>query len=292
MEANLLDHATAHLRRHAAGAAVPCKVCDGQTALFDVVDFAKTCDAKLYPAGLVAVPVYYRRCSACGFVFTDFFDDFTPQQWSAQLYNDEYYRSVDPAYADERPLNNARGVDHLLRRYRQSTIGLDYGGGSGRTCGRLRELGYRFDTFDPFGARSLTPEFAGRYNFCTAFEVAEHTPDPRGFLGAIVELASPERLGILVGTQLLDGIVSDASRLSWWYAGPRNGHISLYSRRSMQLLAQRFGLDYTPFSSRTHLLTRHWSAREAWWLLARGKMVGRLDRLARRPSRGAAAAAA
>jgi len=292
LDAQLLDHAVAHLRRQAAGVATPCKVCDGATALFDVVDFAKTCDARLYPAGLTAVPVYYRRCSACGFIFTDFFDDFTPQQWSAQLYNDDYYRSVDPAYADERPAHNARGVDHLLRHLKQRTIGLDYGGGSGRTCAHLREMGYRYDTVDPFGARSLTPEFAGRYNFCTAFEVAEHTPDPRGLVQAIVELASPQRLAILIGTQLHDGIASDAARLSWWYAAPRNGHISLYSRRSMQLLAERFGLHYTPFSARTHLLTRHWSAREAWWLLARGKLIGRLDRLVHRPVRSAAAAPA
>lgn len=292
MEAALLDHAVAHLRRHGAGAVVPCKVCDGATALFDVVDFAKTCDARLYPAGLAAVPVYYRRCDSCGFIFTDFFDDFTPQQWSAHIYNDDYYRSVDPAYADQRPANNARGVDQLLRQRKPGIVGLDYGGGSGRTCAHLRELGYRYDTFDPFGARSLTPEFAGRYNFCTAFEVAEHTPDPRGFVAAIVELASQERLAIFIGTQLHDGTVSEASRLSWWYAGPRNGHISLYSRRSMQLLAQRFGLDYTPFSSRTHLFTRQWSAREAWWFLMRGKLVGRLDRLTHRPARGTAAAPA
>lgn len=288
----LLSHALVQLRRHAAGTPLPCKVCDGETALFDVVDFAKACDARLYPAGLAAVPVYYRRCRACGFVFTDFFDDFAPQQWSAQLYNDDYYRSVDAAYAEERPLANARGVDHLLRQLKASTIGLDYGGGSGRTCARLREMGYRYDTVDPFGARSLTPENARRYNFCTAFEVAEHTPDPRGFVRSIVELASPQRLAILIGTQMHDGIVTDAARLSWWYAAPRNGHISLYSQRSLQLLAERFGLHYTAFSGRTHLFTRHWSAREAWWFLARGKAIGRLDRMTRPRSRRTATAPA
>jgi 2-polyprenyl-6-hydroxyphenyl methylase/3-demethylubiquinone-9 3-methyltransferase len=269
---------------------VPCKICRGASALFDVVDFAKCCDPAPYPAGLEGVPVYYRRCNECGFIFTEFFDDFAPQQWSAHLYNDDYYRKVDPAYADQRPASNARGVDQLLRRHRADTIGLDYGGGSGRTCQRLRELGYAFDTFDPFGERSLTPEYAGRYNFCTAFEVAEHTPDPRGFVDAIVTLASKERLGILVGTQLHDGIVSDASRLSWWYAAPRNGHISIYSRRSMEILARQFGLDYTRLSARTHLLTRHWKAREAWWFLARGKIVGRLERVARPRPQGPAVA--
>jgi 2-polyprenyl-6-hydroxyphenyl methylase/3-demethylubiquinone-9 3-methyltransferase len=292
MDTDLLDHAVAHLRRSTARATVPCKVCGDASVLFDVLDFEKTCDDRLYPSGLAAVPVYYRRCQGCGFIFTDFFDDFTPQQWSASLYNDAYYQRVDPAYATQRPANNARGLDHLLRPIKERTIGLDYGGGSGRTCAHLRDMGYRYDTVDPFGARSLTPEYAGRYNFCTAFEVAEHTPDPRGFLRAIVELATPQRLAILVGTQLHDGIVTDATRLSWWYAAPRNGHISLYSRRSMQLLAQQVGLDYVPFSSRTHLFTRHWSAREARWFLVRGKFAGRLERLTRRRSRPTAAAAA
>jgi 2-polyprenyl-6-hydroxyphenyl methylase/3-demethylubiquinone-9 3-methyltransferase len=282
MDEALLDHAIEHLRRAGVGEPVRCKVCGGDTTMFDVVDFAKSCDPQLYPAGLAAVPVYYRRCSECGFIFTDFFDDFAPQQWSAHLYNDDYYRAVDPAWAEQRPANNARAVDHLLRPYKREVIGLDYGGGSGRTCQRLRDLGYAFDTYDPFGERSLTPEFAGRYNFCTAFEVAEHTPDPQGFVEAIVELASKDRLAILIGTQVHDRLVSDASRLSWWYAAPRNGHISIHSRRSMELLARHVGLDYTRLSDRTHLFTRGWSAPEARWFLVRGKLVGRLDRLAGR----------
>lgn len=279
MDEALLEHAIGHLRRTSAGEPVHCKVCGGSTALFDVVDFAKSCDARLYPDGLSAVPVYYRRCAECGFIFTDFFDDFAPRQWSTHIYNDDYYQRVDPAYADRRPASNAHDVDRLLRRYKQQIIGLDYGGGSGRTCQRLRELGYAFDMVDPYGGRMLTPANAGRYNFCTAFEVAEHVADPRAFVGAIADMASKERLAILIGTQLHDGIVTNASRLSWWYAAPRNGHISIYSRRSMEILARQFGFDYTRLSPRTHLFTRQWSPRQAWWFLARGKVVARLDRL-------------
>lgn len=274
----LLDHAVRQLSRHALKEPVPCKICVAATDLFDVVDFAKTCSRDLYPAGLAAIPLYYRRCGNCGFIFTDFFDDFAPSQLSAVVYNDHYAR-VDPDYAETRPAANARVVDALLRKRKTATIGLDYGGGSGRTCEHLRELGYAYDTCDPFGERWLTPEFAGRYNFCTAFEVAEHTPDPQGFIGGIVSMASKERLAILVGTQVHDGKVSDANRLVWWYVAPRNGHISIYSRQSLELLAQQSGLDYTGLSAQTHLLTRGWTRREAWLFLARGKLGGKFAAL-------------
>ena len=62
--------------------------------------------------------------------------------------------------------------------------------------------------------------------------------------------------------------------------------------RLQVVAAQQVGLDYVPFSSRTHLFTRHWSAREARWFLVRGKFAGRLERLTRRRSRPTAAAAA
>jgi Methyltransferase domain len=274
MESSLFDTTLARLRS-AAGAAPACKICAAPSVLYDVVDFAKSCDAGPYPAGLAGVPVYYRRCTRCGFVFTDFFDDFDDASWRTFVYNDDY-RRVDPGYAHDRPAANARLLDALLRGRRTAVIGLDYGGGSGATCEQLRALGYAFDTWDPFGGCSLTPARVGRYNFCSAFEVAEHSPDPAGFLQAIVALASPGRLAILVGTQLNDGAAGAATRLAWWYAAPRNGHVSLHSARSMQLLGQRFALDYTRLSDRTHLFTRGWSRREAWLFLVRGKLAARL----------------
>lgn len=280
-DASLLEHAVARLRRLAGEDRVACKICGGETTLYDVLDFAKTCRPQTYLGDPAGVPLYYRRCRDCAFIFTDFFDDFAPEQWRAFVYN-EGYHEVDPGYAEARPAENARMVDTLLRGRKHDVIGLDYGGGSGRTCARLREMGYAFDTFDPFGERWLTPESRGRYNFCTAFEVAEHTPDPRGFVDGIVSMASRERLAILIGTQAHDGVLGEPGRLAWWYAAPRNGHISLYSRQAMELLAHQFHLQYLGLSGRTHLFTRGWSASEAWLFLVRGKLRDRLVRLAGR----------
>lgn len=253
----LLDHAVGKLKATRNRPAAACKVCGKTAEPFDVVDFQKSCDRSLYPRGLAAVPVIYRRCTHCRFIFTDFFDEFTGDQWRAHVYNADYAK-VDPDYQGVRPRGNAREIVSFLSGRRRETVGLDYGGGNGMTAALLRQHGWAFDSHDPYGSTELTPAFGGRYNFCSAFEVFEHSPDPVGSLRQILERASPGELTIYIGTGIHDGIVTDETRLSWWYVAPRNGHVSIYSRLSLQILAEQFGLTYTgtwPFRG-THLLTR------------------------------------
>jgi hypothetical protein len=253
----LLDHAVARLKATREHPVAACKVCGKPAEPFDVVDFKKSCTHSLYPQGLAAIPVIYRRCTDCRFISTDFFDDFTAAQWRAHVYNADY-ATVDPEYDSVRPRGNAREIASFLAGNARGAVGLDYGGGSGMTAALLRENGYAFDSYDPYGSTHLTPALAGRYTLCSAFEVFEHSPDPRGSLRQIVERASPGELTIYIGTGIHDGIVTEQTRLSWWYVAPRNGHVSIYSRRSLQILAAQFGLTYTalwPFRG-THLLTR------------------------------------
>jgi len=62
-------------------ATVPGKICGEPAPLYGTVEFKRNCDipggVKLPPSG---TPVRYRRCNACGFLFTDAFDG-----WSLQL---------------------------------------------------------------------------------------------------------------------------------------------------------------------------------------------------------------
>ena len=76
-----------------------CKICDGKTYLFDVIDIGRQCSLKCpYPDGLVGIPIYYHKCSNCNFIFTAFFDRFVNENWSQYIYNDDYKR-IDPDYA-------------------------------------------------------------------------------------------------------------------------------------------------------------------------------------------------
>jgi hypothetical protein len=275
----LYEHALRYGRRVGDRQAVACKVCAAAAFAYDVVDLAKTCHFETYPEGLWGVPVYYHRCASCGFVFTDFFDEFTSEQWTSVVYDADYYGRVDPDYAEVRPCGNARLVDSLLAGSAKGVIGIDYGGGNGRTAELLRGRGYRYDTYDPFGAKDLRPEHESRYNFCSTFETAEHSPDPHGFLKDILRLCSPGRLMVLIGTNASDRNMSAYDRLRWWYAGPRNGHISLYSRESLRRLAAAHGLDYTTVSGNTHLLSRGMNPRAAHRWLVVGTVRDRLRRL-------------
>jgi hypothetical protein len=283
----LLTHAVEKLEAARESSGSQCKICGGEAFPFDVVDFSKSCHAELYPSGLSAIPVMYWQCKQCQFVFTDFFDGFTPEQWQRYVYNDEYAK-VDPDYNVNRPRSNVRFLSTFLSGRKNSIVCLDYGGGNGLTAELMSKAGWAFDCFDPFGHISISPERLGRYNFCSAIEVFEHSPDPAGSLRAIVEKASAGQLMILIATELTDGVVSSSTRLSWWYAAPRNGHVSLYSRKSLQILGSMFGLDFSTMRGGPILLTRGFDQRQVHLMLLRDKIVrqwiqskilGRLRRL-------------
>lgn len=272
----LLDYAVDELHRNAALHATPCKVCAADAFLLGALDFQKSCNSEPSSSGPVSVPVYYWRCRCCDFVFTKFFDRFLPEQWSNFVYNDDYYAAVDVDYNDLRPSVNARYVDSLLGGRKQTVLGLDYGGGNGRTADILQRQGYTYDTYDLYGTTCTAPERVGRYNFCSSFEVAEHTPDPQGFLRDIVSLASPDRLVILVTTLVHDGHIDNSGGIGWWYAAPRNGHISLHSRKSLQLLSRAFQLDCWSESAGMHLFSRGYTRGELWRFVTRAKVAQRV----------------
>jgi 2-polyprenyl-3-methyl-5-hydroxy-6-metoxy-1,4-benzoquinol methylase len=92
----------------------------------------------------------------------------------------------------------------------------------------------------------------GAYDLVTAFEVFEHVPDVQALVADLHRLCRPDGL-ILFSTLVSDGQLALGRKLTWWYASPRNGHISLFSTESLKRLMSGKGLQVGSLSAGTHI---------------------------------------
>ena len=218
--------------------------------LLDSVDFNKNCEeargVRLPPSG---VQVRYHLCDGCGFCFAPELLAWTFDRFERQIYNADYAR-IDPDYERVRPIANAGLVDELFGK--SKVRHLDYGGGSGLLSDTLREKGWDSRSYDPFVDRDVRVGDLGQFELVTAFEVFEHVPDIGALLDDLRMLVGPDGV-ILFSTLLSDGEIGRGRPLSWWYASPRNGHISLFSKESLRLCLNRAGFNHASASANLHL---------------------------------------
>lgn len=226
-----------------------CKICGGESALFGVVDFHKSClEAQGKQLPLSGIAVYYRRCGSCGFAFTDVFDGWDRKEFQRRIYNADYLQ-VDPDFVSVRPLANAGIVAETFAAWRDSIRILDFGGGSGLLARTLRERGFSAASYDPFASLDAIPE--GRFDLITCFEVMEHLPQPRETVAEMVGLLKED--GMILFSTLLQPAEFDRLRLNWWYAAPRNGHISLYTPAALAILFKPHGMRVGSFTAGLHI---------------------------------------
>jgi 2-polyprenyl-6-hydroxyphenyl methylase/3-demethylubiquinone-9 3-methyltransferase len=225
-------------------------VCGRPASFWDACDFSAHCERRgapdlLPPAG-VTVP--YHRCANCGFVFTPFMDDFTPDEFKSRVYNDDYCK-VDPDFDSVRPREFA---ERLLGHLGDCAIRVcDYGGGRGLMARAINDAGRALSavSWDPHYDADAAP--AGPFHLVTSFEVFEHTPTPRATFDEMLALTDENRV-ILMSTLCQPDDI-ERQKTGWWYCSPRNGHISLHTLESLAWLADDAGLEVIHFDEGTHL---------------------------------------
>lgn len=232
-------------------APLPCKVCGDAAALFGVVDFHRSCvEIKGFRLPLSGVPIYYHRCAACGFLFTNAFDGWSQDQFKEHIYNQDY-QAVDPEYRSTRPTLNAEVVARLWGPLKMETRVLDYGGGNDVFCASLRASGFPTAvTYDP-----MTPEHARlpeeKFELVTCFETLEHVPDPAASIAQIIQCVAEQ--GLVLFSTCVQPADFDQCGLNWWYVGPRNGHISIFSKQALAVAWRRHGYKIISLNDNVHL---------------------------------------
>jgi SAM-dependent methyltransferase len=231
-----------------------CPVCGAATFLLDVVDLNKSCEevrGRFLP--LAGVPIYYSLCDQCGFCFAPALQQWSLEDFSSTIYNDDY-QLVDPDSVETRPLANAQWLAGIFADHVLDIRHLDYGGGSGILSNQLFVAGWNSMSYDPFFDGPLSVEL-GRFNLVTSFEVFEHVPDVNNLISTLSSLVEHDGV-VLFSTVLSDGSLVRNQRLRWWYASPRNGHISLFSRRSLALLGAKEGFEFMSLEPNLHAYWR------------------------------------
>lgn len=237
--------------------ALACKVCAAESPHFFTTDFHKNAQIKygwwcadVKPCGKV---VDYYRCMACGFIFTPFMDDWTSEQFKQRIYNKDYPH-LDGGY------NGARGGSMANLLYLAiddlpSKRILDYGGGAGICTHLLSGYGAGYagyaQSYDPF-VNFREPE--GLFDIIVFQECAEHTTDPQKTFKDLLRFRKPG--GIIIGTtELIPGDI-EKQRGDWWYAAPRCGHISFYTKDTLENLYT--GLNVVFVGNNAHIAYDVW----------------------------------
>jgi 2-polyprenyl-6-hydroxyphenyl methylase/3-demethylubiquinone-9 3-methyltransferase len=214
-----------------------CKICGGHAVPFDSVDFNKFCSVDdFYKFGQSGIVINYHRCLSCSFIFTEDFDDWSKEDFSAFIYNADYVL-VDPEYISVRPVQFAADFAERFQGCESARI-LDYGSGSGVFVRLMREHGFEnMEGYDPFSSPERP---AGVFDIITCFEVIEHSCDPVKTLAEMKSFLRND--GCIIFSQTTQPADILSLRGNWWYLAPRNGHVSTYSEESLIALGRRCDL--------------------------------------------------
>jgi hypothetical protein len=217
-----------------------CLLCGHTAHLFDVVDFNKSCDRQEGEYQLSGIAIYYAICDHCGFCFAPEIMAWTDAELKEKIYNDEYVL-IDPEFVEIRPKKDEARLNELFPQH-DHIRHLDYGGGEGKLSQLLKNSGWNTISYDPFFNTDQEIEQLGKFDLITVFEVFEHTKNIHRLMEDLSLLVKPEGV-IFFSTAVTDKTIFRNKRLDWWYASPRNGHISLFRLDNLITLGQRYGLN-------------------------------------------------
>jgi len=217
---------------------VRCKIC-GETS----VEAFAIPRSKLTGQPIPEAPddcVYY-ECTHCRFCFTDILDTVD----HARVYDESYWKEQDPDWHGR--VTETLRLVLLANALRQAAPWsmeiLDFGCGMGTFLQTAREKlnmqVWGHDINEPrFGREFYLKELPeGRFDIIVSCEVLEHLPFPVELLRPVLKSLKPGGV-FAYQTAYYDPAVC---KRDWWYIGPANGHVSLYSVGAFDVLFRKLG---------------------------------------------------
>ncbi len=215
-----------------------CSICSADTEFFGSATILKNYKAE------------FRKCVSCGFIFA------VNPVWLDEAYSSVI--SLSDVGLVERNLWFAKVSSSLISvLFNANGRFIDYGGGTGLYTRLMRDAGFDYYWYDSRCQNIFAEDFAlnscdsGQFELLTATELFEHLTDPHQTMSELFGL-SPN---ILFTTLLLP---YHPPRLDdWWYYGLEHGqHISFYTRKSLQKIADKYGLRFISNGHNLHLFCK------------------------------------
>jgi FkbM family methyltransferase len=208
-----------------------CKLCGSHATLVFGLPYNKKAG---HPIPDEPDDSWYYQCDSCQFLFSDVIDY---RDSHTGIYDETYWDNQDPDWYG-RVTETFRLValaNELLNiRLDQAEI-LDFGCG----IGGFVDMGRRSLNLNVWGTDIIPPKVGNEYflpdlgdrkfDIITSCEVIEHLSHPREIFERIKSHLKPRGVFAFQTAQW----DPEALGRDWWYLGPHNGHISLYSRDSL-----------------------------------------------------------
>ena len=194
--------------------------------------------------------VAYLYCETCGYLRTE------EPYWLEEAYS----RAILDADTGilQRNLWLSRVLSGLCYYLGPHERYVDVGGGYGLLTRFMRDLGFDFWWNDPYAENVFARNFAakahdGRWGAVTFFEVLEHLAKPVEWLGDTLDQFPTDTL--VFTTETFTG--EPPAPGTWWYYVPEGGqHVSFFQPRTLERLADRFGMRYTRAGGSLHVMSR------------------------------------
>lgn len=188
----------------------------------------------------------YFHCVNCDFLFTE------NPYWLKEAYTSPINIS-DTGIVSRNISLALTATNAIFYLFNKKLTYLDFAGGYGILTRIMRDTGLDFKWQDDYTKNLLARGFEYNKNnnieLVTAFEVFEHFVNPISEIERILTISK----NILFSTELKK---EEVPNKDWWYYGFNHAqHISFFSKKTLQFIANKYNLNYYTNNKNIHLFT-------------------------------------